>query len=115
MILPQPPHPAVRAAGWGRGGPIARAVALLLLGGAAVSSVLAPVRVLARALGAALDVLGHTLVETSRGAALILRALTAQLTNESGTFRLLIFLGLTGAVVLLLRLINSYHRTRIPD
>jgi len=91
------------------------ALAFALLGGAALRSALAPLRVAARALGAALDVLGHTTVETGRGAALVLRALAAQLPNESGAFRLLIFLGLTGAVVLLLRLINSYHRTRIPD
>jgi anti-sigma factor RsiW len=91
------------------------ALAFALLGGQAFALALAPVRGAGRALLAALDVLGHTLMETGRGAVLILRALTAQLTSESGGFRVLIFFGLTGALVLLLRLINSYHRTRIPD
>jgi predicted anti-sigma-YlaC factor YlaD len=91
------------------------ALAFALLGGAAVSSVLAPVRVVGRALGAALDVLAHTVVEAGRGAALILRALGASLAREPGALRLITFIGLTGAIVLLLRLINSYHRTRLPD
>jgi predicted anti-sigma-YlaC factor YlaD len=91
------------------------ALAFALLGGAGVSAVLAPVRVVGRALVAALDVLAHTLIETGRGAALILRALGASLASEPGALRLVTFIGLTGAVVLLLRLINSYHRTRLPD
>jgi hypothetical protein len=37
------------------------------------------------------------------------------MTKEPTAFRLVIFLGLTGAVVLLRLLLNSYHRTRIPD
>ncbi len=91
------------------------ALAFALLGAHAFGEAFAPVRVAARALGAALDMLWHALVETGQGAALILRALSAQLTRESGAPRFLLFIGLTGVIVLLLRLINSYHRTRIPD
>ncbi|HEX8178171.1 MAG TPA: zf-HC2 domain-containing protein [Pyrinomonadaceae bacterium] len=90
-------------------------LAFALLGGAAISSALAPVRVVARAFVAAFYVLAHALVETGRGAALILRALGASVAHEPGALRLLTFIGLTGAIVLLLRLINSYHRTRLPD
>ncbi|HYY42314.1 MAG TPA: zf-HC2 domain-containing protein [Pyrinomonadaceae bacterium] len=91
------------------------ALAFALLGGAAISSALAPVRIVGRAFVAVLDVLAHTLVETGRGAALILRALGASVADEPGALRFLTFIGLTGAIVLLLRLINSYHRTRLPD
>ncbi len=90
-------------------------LAFALLGARAFGEAFAPVRVAARALGAALDMLWHVLVETGQGAALILRALGAQLAREPGLPRFLLFIGLTGVIVLLLRLINSYHRTRIPD
>ena len=91
------------------------ALAFALLGASAFGAAFAPARVAARGAVAAFDVLGHALVEMGRGAALILRAVGAQLASESGGFRLVVLLGLTGAIVLLLRLINSYHRTRIPD
>ncbi len=91
------------------------ALAFALLGARAFGEAFAPVRVVARALGAALDMFGHMLVETGQGTLLILRALGAQLAREPGAHRLLLFTGLTGVIVLLLRLISSYHRTRIPD
>lgn len=91
------------------------ASAFALLGARAFGEAFAPVRVVVRACGAACDMLWHALVETGQGAALILRALGAQFTREPGAPRLFVFMGLTGVIVLLLRLINSYHRTRIPD
>lgn len=91
------------------------ALSFALLGARAFGEAFAPARVMARALGTALDMLWHALVETGQGVLLILRALGAQLAREPGTHRLIVFTGLTGVIVLLLRLINSYHRTRIPD
>jgi anti-sigma factor RsiW len=90
-------------------------VAFALLGGAAFASVLAPVRFVARALASAIDIAAHTTVETGRGAALVMRAAGTQFTGAPGAARVFALLGLTGAIVLLLRLISSYHRTRIPD
>ncbi len=91
------------------------ALAFALLGASTTTAVIAPVRTAARAAVAAFDVFSHTLVEMVRGVALILRALGGPLASEPGALRLLVFIGLTGAIILLLRLINSYHRTRIPD
>jgi anti-sigma factor RsiW len=90
-------------------------LAFALLGGAAFASALAPVRIVTRAVASALDIAGHTFVETGRGATLVMRAAGTQLTGEPGAFRVFVLLGLTGVIVLLLRLISSYHRTRIPD
>ena len=90
-------------------------LAFALLGGAAFASALAPVRIITRALASALDIAGHTFVQTGRGATLVMRAAGTQLTGEPGALRVFFLLGLTGAIILLLRLISSYHRTRIPD
>jgi hypothetical protein len=101
-----------------RAATICAALALLsfaLLGASAFGEVLAPVGFAARALRATFDVLWHMLSETGRGATLILRTLGAQVTEGPGALRLFVFAGLTGAIVLLYRLISSYHRTGIPD
>ena len=91
------------------------ALACALLGVSALGEALAPVRVIVRALLAALDMIGHTLAETGRGAGVILHALGEQMTGAPIALRLLLFVALSGAIVLLLRLINNYHRTRLPD
>jgi anti-sigma factor RsiW len=91
------------------------ALTCMLLGGSALVEALAPVRFGARALVEALDMLGHTLAETGRGANVILHALGAQMPGGAVAFRLFLFVGLSSAIVLLLRLINNYHRTRLPD
>ena len=59
--------------------------------------------------------IGHTLAETGRGGGVILHALGEQMTGVPIALRLLLFVGLSGAIILLLRLINNYHRTRLPD
>jgi anti-sigma factor RsiW len=91
------------------------ALACALLGVSALGEALTPARAIARALVTALDMIGHTLAETGRGAGVILHALGEQMTGAPIAFRLLLFVGLSGAIVLLLRLINNYHRTRLPD
>src|SRR5205085_1772126 len=90
-------------------------LACALLGMSALGEALAPVRVVAHALLAALDMIGHTLAETGRGGGVILHALGEQMTGVPIALRLLLFVGLSGAIILLLRLINNYHRTRLPD
>ncbi|HEX8068554.1 MAG TPA: zf-HC2 domain-containing protein [Pyrinomonadaceae bacterium] len=90
-------------------------LAFALLGASAFGEALAPLGFAARAVRATCDVLWHTLTEAARGSALILRALGAQVTEGPGALRLSAFAGLLGAIVLLFRLISSYHRTRIPD
>ena len=87
-------------------------LAFALMGGGVVASTVAPMRFAVRALASTLDIAGHTLGATGRGATLIMRATGPQL---PGALRVFVLLGLTGAIVLLLRLISSYHRTRIPD
>lgn len=90
-------------------------LACALLGARTLAQAYAPVRFVVRALLAALYMIGHMLVETACGAGVILRALGAQLTAGPVALRLLMFVGLSGAIVLLLRLINNYHRTGLPD
>src|SRR5438067_782652 len=83
------------------------ALSCALLGVQALGEAFAPVRFVARALLAALDMIGHTLAETGRGTSVILHALSAQMPGGVVAFRLLLFVGLSGAIVLLLRLINN--------
>jgi cation transport ATPase len=90
-------------------------LACTLLGARALSQVFAPARFVVRTLLAALYMIGHMLAETGRGADVLLRALGEQLTGGPVALRLLMFVGLSGAIVLLLRLINRYHRTSLPD
>ena len=92
------------------------ALAFALLGWQAWDEFLAPVRAAAGVLTTMLDMAAHTAGETLSGIALMLRVLGGQLLNEprAGSFGAYIILPL--AVILLFRLIVSYHRTpRLRD
>jgi anti-sigma factor RsiW len=91
------------------------ALALALLGVRAVGEGLLPVRA---ALGAGLSILDmvfHTAAEGFAGAALVLRSLGRFFATEPGGVRASFFVALALAVLALLRLINNYHRERLPD
>jgi anti-sigma factor RsiW len=91
------------------------ALALALLGVRAVGEGLVPLRA---ALGAALSILDmifHTAAEGFAGAALILRSAGRFVATEPGGVRASLFVALALSVFALLRLINKYHRQRLPD
>lgn len=85
-----------------------------LLGGAAFSeSVFKPLGLLVRHAGTILGFFGRALYDFGAGLAVIARAIGGRTIFESERLAPLVFLFLAIAVVLLPRLINSYHRTRI--
>jgi predicted anti-sigma-YlaC factor YlaD len=89
-------------------------IAFALLGGAAVSeSVLKPVGVLLRHAGTVLGFMGRALYDFGAGLAVIARAVGGHTVFESNRLNPFIFLLLAILVVLLPRLISSYHRTHI--
>jgi predicted anti-sigma-YlaC factor YlaD len=91
------------------------ALALALLGRTAVGEGLLPLRA---ALGAGLSVLDmifHAAAEAFAGGALILRSAGRFVATEPGGVRASLFVALAVAVCALLRLINNYHRERLPD
>ena len=91
------------------------AAAFALLGWQTPNELLAPLRALAGALSTALDMAAHTVAEAGAGLALMLRVFSGQLMDESGALRVASYFILAAAIVVLFRLIGSYHRTHLPD
>ena len=92
------------------------ALSFALLGWQAWDELFAPLRAIAGVLLTMLDMAAHAIAEAVAGFALMLRVLGGQLLNEPGAFRTATYVILALAVVLLFRLIGSYHRTpRLPD
>lgn len=86
------------------------ASAALLLGASASESVFAPAAAFARSVAGALGMLGHALIDAGVGAVVILRVVGGRLVSGPHTLTALYWVLFTGAAVLLLRLIRSYHR-----
>ena len=85
-----------------------------LLGGAAVSEkVLKPLGLLIRHAGTVLGFFGRTLYDFGAGLAVIARSIGGHTIFESHALAPLVFLLLAVALVLLPRLISSYHRTHV--
>jgi anti-sigma factor RsiW len=92
------------------------ALSFALLGWQAWDELFAPLRGVAGVLATMLDMAAHAVGEAIAGVALMLRVLGGQLLNEPSAFRTFMYVILALAVVLLFRLIGSYHRTpRLPD
>ena len=88
-------------------------VALASLGLTAFGATLSPVVTVARETLCVLELIGHVLVETGAGAAVILRAVAGLLVGAPSPFKALVWTFFAGAGILLPRLINHYHRLRI--
>ena len=89
------------------------AVAVALLGGAAVSeTVLAPLRAIWRGGGALVSFLGHALYDAGAGLAVISRGIGGHLVFESRPVSVIVLLLFVLALFMLRRLIAGYHRTR---
>ena len=89
------------------------AVAVALLGGAAVSeTVLAPLRAIWRGGGALVSFLGHALYDAGAGLAVISRGIGGHLVFESRLVSVIVLLLFVLALFMLRRLIAGYHRTR---
>jgi anti-sigma factor RsiW len=91
------------------------ALALALLGVRAVGEGLLPLRAAVGAALSILDMIFHTVAEGFAGAALILRSAGRFVATEPGGVRASLFVALALSVFALLRLINKYHRERLPD
>jgi anti-sigma factor RsiW len=91
------------------------ALALALLGARAVGEGLLPLRAAVGAALSILDMIFHTAAEAFAGAALILRSAGRFVATEPGGVRASFFAALALSVFTLLRLINKYHRERLPD
>jgi predicted anti-sigma-YlaC factor YlaD len=91
------------------------ALAVALLGWQAWDEVLVPLQAVAGVLGTLLDMTAHALAETGAGFALMLRVLGGHLLDEPSALSIGTYLILIAAIILLFRLIGSYHRTRLPD
>ena len=87
-------------------------VALASLGLTAFGATLSPLATVARETLCVLEFIGHVLVETGAGAAVILRAASGPLVGAPSLFKALVWTLFAGAGVLLPRLINRYHRLR---
>lgn len=91
-------------------------LSLALVGFRAVGDALRPLRTLADALAATLDMTLHTVAELFAGAALILRSVGRLLLSAPGGGGLtFIFTALACALLLLFCLISDYHRRHLPD
>ena len=89
------------------------AVAVALLGGAAVSeTVLAPLRAIWRGGTALVSFLGHALYDAGAGLAVISRGIGGHLVFESRPVSGIVLLLFVLALFMLRRLIAGYHRTR---
>jgi anti-sigma factor RsiW len=89
------------------------AVAVALLGGAAVSeTVLAPLRAIWRGGTALVSLLGHALYDAGAGLAVISRGIGGHLVFESRLVSVIVLLLFVLALFMLRRLIAGYHRTR---
>ena len=91
------------------------ALALALLGARAVGEGLLPLRAGIGASLSILDMIFHAAAEGFAGAALILRSAGRFFAAEPGGVRASLLVALALAVLALLRLINNYHRERLPD
>jgi anti-sigma factor RsiW len=91
------------------------ALALALLGVRAVGEGLLPLRAAVGASLSILDMIFHTAAEGFAGAALIVRSFGRFVATEPGGVRASLFVALALSVFALLRLINKYHRERLPD
>lgn len=92
------------------------ALSFALLGWQAWDELFTPLRAAAGVAATLFDMVAHTAGEVLAGIALMLRVLGGQLSNEPGALRIGMYIALALAVVLLFRLIGSYHRTpRLPD
>lgn len=92
------------------------ALSFALLGWQAWSAMFAPLQAVAGIVVTVLDMTAHTVGEAFAGIALMLRVLGGQWLNEPGALGAGAYIILALAVVLLFRLISSYHRTpRLPD
>ena len=96
--------------------------ALVMLSGAALGGrhafgdALAPARGVARAAWTVLEMFGHVLSETSACVWLVLRAVGIHLlSSEPGAVQLAVLSLFACALALLLRLLDRYHRLRLPD
>jgi anti-sigma factor RsiW len=90
-------------------------LALALLGVRAVGEGLLPLRAAVGASLSILDMIFHTAAEGFAGAALIVRSFGRFVATEPGGVRASLFVALALSVFALLRLINKYHRERLPD
>jgi len=92
------------------------ALSFALLGWQAWDAMFAPLRAVAGVVATMSDMAANAIGEVFAGIALMLRVLGGQLLNEPGALSAGTYIILALAVVLLLRLIGSYHRTpRLPD
>jgi anti-sigma factor RsiW len=92
------------------------ALSFALLGWQAWDELFSPLRAVAGVLKMMLHMTAHVVGEAVAGIALVLRVLGGQLLNEPSAFRTAAYIILALAVVLLFRLIGTYHRTpRLPD
>ncbi len=91
------------------------AVAFALLGWRASRELLAPLRVVATAAATIFEMAAHTVAEIGAGVLLLARVGGGRLMNEPSALRTGVYLSLALAVLLLLRLIGDYHRTRLPE
>ena len=92
------------------------ALSFALLGWQAWDELFTPLRAVAGVAAALFEMAAHTVGEASSAIALMLRVLGGHLSNEPVALRIGTYIALALAVVLLFRLIGSYHRTpRLPD
>lgn len=92
------------------------ALSFALLGWQAWAELFDPLRAVAGIAETMFDMAAHAVGEVFAGFALMLRVIGGQLFNEPSALRTATYIILALAVVLLFRLIGSYHRTpRIPD
>jgi hypothetical protein len=93
------------------------ALSFSLLGWQVWDAVSAPLRAVAGIVATMYGMAAHTIGEAFAGIALMLRVLGGQWLNEPGALGIGSYIILALAVVLLFRLIGSYHRTvpRLPD
>lgn len=89
--------------------------AFALLGASTFGEMLAPVAAVAQGFASVVGMTGHALVDAGASAAVILRAVGGGFVAAPGRQGFLTWLLLAGAVALLLWLIGSYHRTRVPE
>ena len=92
------------------------ALSFALLGWQAWDAMFTPLRAVAGVMATMFDMAAHTIGEAFAGIALTIRVLGGQLLNEPGALSTGTYIILALAVVLLFRLVGSYHRIpRLPD
>lgn len=91
------------------------AAAFALLGASTFDETLASLATLAQGFASVVGMIGHAVVDAGASASVILRAGGGSLVDAPGRQGFLAWMFLAGAVALLLWLIGSYHRMRVPD